>query len=135
MNRMKKARKECGLSQKELAQKTGISQQAISYYEIEEREPNIAAWKQIAKALNVSPAYLTGLDDETVERKSRIKSLPNAIFEANGSDLLHQAIADWEQFNDGEDAFADWFPECTWIHADRTYRFGSDLEGITEVSK
>ena len=61
------------------------------------------------------------------------KDLGHGVFEASGAELLRQAIADWEEYNSGDDNFADWFPECTWIHADRTYQFGSDLQGITEA--
>lgn len=66
---------------------------------------------------------------------AEMKDLGHGVFEANGAELLRQAVADWEEFNDGEESFADWFPECTWIHADMAYQFSSDLQGITGVSK
>lgn len=47
-----KARKEAGLTQAELSEKTGISQADISRLENGSRNPSIALLKRIAKALN-----------------------------------------------------------------------------------
>lgn len=47
-----KARKEAGLTQAELSEKTGISQADISRLENGSRNPSIAILQRIAKALN-----------------------------------------------------------------------------------
>lgn len=62
-----------------------------------------------------------------------LKELGNGRFEATGADLLREAIVDWVEYNQGDDTFADWFPEAKHIYANRIYSFGSDLEDIAEV--
>lgn len=60
MNRLKELRKSKGLSQVELAKKTGISNQAISFYEREKRHPKIETWQKLADYFNVSVPYIRG---------------------------------------------------------------------------
>lgn len=60
--RIAEARKSKGLTQQELADKVGISKQAIYRYESGAREPRINIVVEIAKALGVSVSYLLGLD-------------------------------------------------------------------------
>ena len=62
-----------------------------------------------------------------------LKELSNGRFEATGADLLREAIVDWVEYNQGDDTFADWFPEAKHIFANRLYSFESDLEDIAEV--
>ena len=57
--KIKKARKNAGLSQAELASKLFISQQAYAKYEIGKASPNPEMLAKIAKELNVSVDYLT----------------------------------------------------------------------------
>lgn len=54
MKHVKICREELGLTQQELAQIVGLSQETISQYEIGSRTPNIITAKKIADALNVS---------------------------------------------------------------------------------
>ena len=62
--KIKKARTECGLSQTELAVKSGLSLRSIQNYESGQRHPaNISIVKNIATALGVSYEYL--LDDRS----------------------------------------------------------------------
>lgn len=51
---IKKARKAAGVSQKELAEQTGVYQKDISRWENGERTPSVVALAQICKVLNVS---------------------------------------------------------------------------------
>lgn len=60
MNRIKELREKRGLSQAQLAQKTGISSQSISKYEHGERNPKIKKWQKLADFFNVSIPYLKG---------------------------------------------------------------------------
>lgn len=60
MNRLKELRKFQGLSQVELAKRTGISNQAISFYEREKRNPKIETWQKLADYFNVSVPYAQG---------------------------------------------------------------------------
>lgn len=68
-DRIKKQRTLLGISQTELAEKVNISKQRLYKYETN-IVTNIPSNKieEIAKALNVSPAYLMGWDDEDYEQ-------------------------------------------------------------------
>ena len=61
-NRLKEIRQEKKLSQKDLAKKLNISQQAISLYEKGDRELKLETWQKLADYFNVSVPYLQGLD-------------------------------------------------------------------------
>ena len=63
-NRIKELRKNKGLSQSQLANKVGISNQVISFYENNKREPKIETWQALADFFNVSVPYLQGIDDK-----------------------------------------------------------------------
>lgn len=56
--------REKGMSQKELAEKTGITPATISRYVNNERAPRPILLAKIAKALDVLPKDLTGNDEE-----------------------------------------------------------------------
>ena len=87
-NRLKIARNNMGLSQKELAKQLFISQQAYGKYETGASTPNPETLKKIALLLNVSLDYLLGNDtkkesfDVTKDpnyieiNKSRLKRIP-----------------------------------------------------------
>lgn len=63
-NRIRECRKALGMSQAELGNAVGLVDNAISNYENNLREPDLAKWEQLASALYVSPAYLVGWSDE-----------------------------------------------------------------------
>ena len=52
--RIKSARRECGMTQKDLADKTGMTYQQISQYERNERQPKVETLIRISNALNKS---------------------------------------------------------------------------------
>jgi len=58
--RLKEIRQARGLTQKELAQKIGVSTGAIGLYETNRRMPDLSTLKKLADALNVSADYLIG---------------------------------------------------------------------------
>lgn len=73
--KVKKLRIEQGLTQKELAEKCGYgSLSAINKIELGLSTPPLASVEQLAKALGVSPAYLTGWEyyDNTNENRENI---------------------------------------------------------------
>ena len=76
---LKKYRKEKELTQKELAQKIGVSTITIQNYENNRREPNINTLKEIAKALGVPINDL--LKDNELERKKFKEDFDINIFE------------------------------------------------------
>lgn len=57
---LKKLRKEYNISQKQLADVVGVSQQSINKYENHNIEPDIATLKNMAKFFNTSIDYLVG---------------------------------------------------------------------------
>ncbi len=61
--RLKELRLEKGLTQKQLAQNTGLSKSAIDFWEREQRVPNANAVVVLAKFFGVTSDYLLGLED------------------------------------------------------------------------
>lgn len=62
-NRLKNLRKEKKLLQKELAIELNLSQETISLYESNKREPDYATLQKIADFFNVTTDYLLGRTD------------------------------------------------------------------------
>lgn len=63
------ARKKQGLSQYEIAERTGINQDRISRYEQNKYNPMLKTIERIAKALDISPDEL--LSDEILKRRKK----------------------------------------------------------------
>lgn len=59
-SRLKKLREEKGLSQRELAKRTGIAHSTLGMYEIGERKPEFGIVSKLATILNTSVDYLIG---------------------------------------------------------------------------
>lgn len=64
---VKKARERAGLSQKALADKLGITQQSVWYYENGERDIKASVLVQLSDVLGVTISYLLGLTDDPTE--------------------------------------------------------------------
>jgi len=62
--RLRAARQKLNLSQHELARLCGLNINQIGRYELGQREPTSTTLVKIARVLNVSIDYLTGLTDE-----------------------------------------------------------------------
>ena len=75
-NNLFQARKKCGLSQEEVAEKLGVSRQTISKWETDETLPDIRQAKQMARLYNLSLDELIEFDvdlqeiQEVIERTS-----------------------------------------------------------------
>ena len=87
MNKLREARKIKGLTLKEVAEDTGISENLIGKYEREEREPKKETWIKLADYYNVPVAYLMGLPEALIRYIDR---LGNMTFES-----LQDAIIQW----------------------------------------
>jgi len=61
---LKAVREEKGLSQTELATKTGLQPSAISHFESGRRSPSFDNLRRLADALNVTIDYLLGRSDQ-----------------------------------------------------------------------
>ena len=85
--RIKKARKKYGLTQKELAKKLGTTQANISQYEVGNRKPKIETLDRIAKAIGCPISDLTVKMTEADEKKG-------IAFERYRLVLFHEFIDD-----------------------------------------
>jgi len=72
--RIRKLRKESGLTQSELAEKAGISTMSLRRYERNERQLTVQIVERIANALSTTPAYLMGWDDFTQLEKEILEA-------------------------------------------------------------
>lgn len=68
-DRLQQIRKERGLMQKEVADKTGINMVTLSGYEIGKNEPNLEALVRLADAYGVSLDYLMCRIDEEPQQQ------------------------------------------------------------------
>lgn len=75
---IKNARKSKHLTQKELAEKVGVSNTAIMRYEKAQRSPNNAMFEKIAEALDVTPSDLM---PESYKPKAEKKQTASSIIE------------------------------------------------------
>ena len=74
MNRIAQARKDAGMSARELAEKLGVDATTISNWEAGRRQLTLEKLIQTAKVLNVSVTYLLGID----ERVNYLKPIETA---------------------------------------------------------
>ncbi|MFS9317828.1 helix-turn-helix transcriptional regulator [Streptococcus parasanguinis] len=73
--RLKKLRKDTGLTQVDVASKLGISQQAYASWERGVKKPTQEKLVKIAQILNVSVDYLVGNSQETSDELDNIELL------------------------------------------------------------
>lgn len=62
--RLQRARKRTGLSQRKAAEKFGITKVGYQNYEAGRRNPSLEMLSRLAKSFNVSTDYLLGFSDE-----------------------------------------------------------------------
>lgn len=120
-DRLKLLRNNLNITQKEFAEKIGITAAALSSYENNLKNPSIAVAKRIAETFNVSIDWLCGLserekNDDSVETyadviklilkltdnenlKTMIFTVPNenAAFWGFDNSVLHKFFVDWEK--------------------------------------
>lgn len=78
-NRIKELRIKNGLSQGDLAKVTGLTRQAISNYENNERTPNNEIWQKLADCFNVSiPSARGEIDTELIAKIAKMIFLTHA---------------------------------------------------------
>jgi len=86
------------LSQKKLANATGVSRAAISLYEIGRREPELATVRKLADFFNVSTDYLLGRSD--IGNPEQTSPIRIALHRSDGYDkpLPPEAVKSIEEF-------------------------------------
>lgn len=106
-NRIAMLRTLMGLSQAQLAKKTGLSRQAISLYEIGKREPKLETWQRLSDFFRVSVSYLQGIQTEKVlnENSKIMLSLSELEYclnsippEENRSEISYEALSTINEF-------------------------------------
>lgn len=83
-DKLKKHRNEIGLSQKDISEQLGITQQSYSNWEAGKSQPSPKNLKKIAKIFGVSPSYLLGWEDESKMDKMTVyidKLIENTVNE------------------------------------------------------
>lgn len=60
-DRLKQLRSQAGLTQKELAERIGITKSVVSFYELRERTPSPDVLVKLASVFHVSTDYLLGI--------------------------------------------------------------------------
>ncbi len=68
-NKIKKARKDAGYTQDQVARETGISRTIIAYLETGKREPSLENLGILADFYNVSTDWLLGIGNRIPETK------------------------------------------------------------------
>lgn len=103
-NRLANLRKESGMSQEELAQKLGISRQAISKWERAESSPDTDNLIALSKLYSVSLDNLLEADEESIENENYAKqySKDNNAESNNSKDNNYNYSCPNEPFSDSK---------------------------------
>lgn len=80
MNNIRTRRRALGLTMKQLASAVGVSEAAISHYEVGRREPDPDMLNRIANTLGVTVDYLLGREEK--QTKAQEKTFPDMRAEA-----------------------------------------------------
>ena len=92
---LKKAMQDKGITQAELCKKTGITKSAMSQYLTGAFKPKQKRTYLLAKALNVSEAWLMGMEDAEMERRDASATTPEV------TDIKQtQLLSNFNQLND-----------------------------------
>ena len=96
-DRIREARQQAGLKQKEVAQIIGVTESTYCCYEIGKREPDALKIKAIAEALNVSGDFLLELETTKApvftEAESQLMQIFRQLDEDGQADCLNLAKA------------------------------------------
>jgi transcriptional regulator with XRE-family HTH domain len=68
--RIKKSRKDAGLTQVRLSEILSVSKGTVAMWETGKREPNLDTFRRLGKVLDKKPEYLCGFTDEDAQRSS-----------------------------------------------------------------
>jgi len=62
--KLKELRLQAGLTQKELAERIGVTKSVVSYYELQERHPSPDMLVKLAAVFHVTTDFLLGIDNQ-----------------------------------------------------------------------
>lgn len=92
--RLKKIRKEAGITQKELADKIGVSRTTIAGYETEGKEPSYDNLIKIARALNCSLDVLLDYQNKENQSDHQVKLFYEKLSQREDLQLLLKETED-----------------------------------------
>ena len=102
--RLNAARRMRGLSQCDLAEKTGLKQVAISFFETGRRSPSLGNLERLADALEVTTDYLMGRSDFAEIATDMIPESSDAKEKLSSKDVkfLRRVVANLLRAKNGE---------------------------------
>lgn len=65
-NNLKELRQKYKMTQKELAEKVGVTKSVISYYELQERAPSPEVLIKLSKIFHITTDYLLGIEHKHI---------------------------------------------------------------------
>ena len=92
---LKKLRKEKGLSQFELAEKAGISEQTMNSIEGLRLWPSDKTLSKLTSALKIEP-YLLFIPQKITLKSESLKELKRAVIQTV-EDLVHNTLQNWKE--------------------------------------
>lgn len=124
-SRVKALRLKANLSQKELAEMTGLSVRSIQYYELDTRKPkSLDTLEVLAKALNTTSEYLTGKSDVIVAEAydrggaKAARDVEEIVSDVNG------LFAGGELDDEALDKIMKTLTEAYWIAKEKNKKYG-----------
>lgn len=118
---IKRMRIEKNMTQQELGQKLGVSQQMIGQWETGKANPKKETIEKIAKALDVDPYSLYSFDMASEELE---KELP--VFNSKLNEVKHKLPAGYTYESDYSD-------NCFYLHYPDSYKIPCDINEIFEI--
>lgn len=104
MNRIRALRKKAGLTQQQLAEKIGVTNGAISLWELDRNSIGGTSAMQMAKLFDVSVAYLLGQDDtfsgNEIHKSSGVRIPVVGAIRAGIPITAIEEVEDWEEIPD-----------------------------------
>lgn len=112
--RLKKLRDECGLNQRQLAEKVGLSTSTYSRFETGEREPLTTHIVLFSKFYNVSTDYILGLsNDRSYKVENKLQNEKTDISLSDHERDLILAYRKYSEFQAAIDSMLHIEPDTT----------------------
>ena len=99
-NILKQLRIQASMTQKELAEKLHVSQNAVFNWENGKREPGLDMIEKISKLFMVKPSYLLGYETEFIKPQNNLKnSLNNITLLKTNNQKLENVVRSFSRLN------------------------------------
>ena len=99
-NILKQLRIQASMTQKELAEKLHVSQNAVFNWENGKREPGLDMIEKISKLFMVKPSYLLGYETEFIKPQNSLKnSLKNITLLKTNNQKLENVVRSFSRLN------------------------------------